>query len=649
MSAEGYIYGVDVRKLPKRFDFSEAEQRWRTVWEGLRITHRDKEDQSGKRFVIDSPPPTVSGSLHIGHVFSYTHQDIIARHRRMTGHNVAYPMGWDDNGLPTERRVQGYFGVQVDPSLPYEGEGELMLQRPASQKGEPLAKISRRKFIEMCHKVTAEDEKAFKELFQRLGLSIDWRDEYTTISETSRRIAQRSFIDLFEKRHVYQAFSPTMWDVDFQTAVAQAEVEDREILGAYHDIEFGVEGGGSFVISTTRPELLPSCVGVAAHPDDERYKDLFGKHSITPCFFARVPIFASTLADPQKGTGILMVCTFGDQNDVVWWKEHNLALRQIVGKDGTVKSRSFGISGWESLKPERATANYSNIEGKSVRAARREMERMLTEMDNSATGNGPPLCREPKPITHSVRFYEKGGKPLEYITSRQWFVRLLDKKELLLEMGKRVHWRPSFMRKRYENWTTNLNADWCVSRQRFFGVPIPVWYLLDSDGNILRENPILPTFDMLPVDPAVQPPPGFSEDQRDKPLGFVGEIDVFDTWFTSSLSPQLVAKWGEENDEMDKLFPMDIRPQSHEIIRTWAFYTIVKAALHHDQPPWEKVVISGWILDPDRKKMSKSKGNAVTPAGLLETYGVDAVRYWAGSARLGMDTAYDEKVFSDWR
>lgn len=423
---------IDVREPPRRFDVTEREAYWRRRWEELGIHRRDANARRERSFVIDSPPPTVSGALHVGHIFSYTHQDLLARYKRMAGWNVVYPMGWDDNGLPTERRVQNYFGVRAEPDVPYVPDLDVQAERKRHglKKDQQLV-ISRGNFIEMCHRVTAMDEVAFKELFQRMGYSIDWRDEYATIDDRNRRIAQRSFLDVYQRGHVYQLEAPTMWDVDFQTAVAQAEVEDREKPGAYHDIEFGMSEADapvdSFIISTTRPELLGACVGVTAHPEDERYKGLFGKHAVTPLYFARVPIFPSEEADPEKATGILMVCTFGDQTDVQWWREQQLGLRQIIG-------------------------------------------------------HGAPLKSEPRPITHPVRYYEKGESPLEYLTTRQWFVRILDKKDRLLDMGGRIRWHPEFMRKRYANWTENLQIDWCISRQRFFGVPIPVWYPLDAAG-----------------------------------------------------------------------------------------------------------------------------------------------------------------------
>ncbi|HEY5906513.1 MAG TPA: valine--tRNA ligase, partial [Vicinamibacteria bacterium] len=409
-------------------------------------------------------------------------------------------------------------------------------------------------------------------------------------------------------------------------------------------IRFGVEGGGSFVIATTRPELLPACVGVAAHPDDDRYRSLFGQRALTPLFRVPVPVFASPLVDKEKGTGILMVCTFGDQTDVQWWREQKLPLRQVVGRTGHLAPVTFGTEAFPSADAAAANAAYARLAGKTVKEAQKAVVEMLRDPAHAAEGSAPALVAEPKAIEHAVKFYEKGDRPLEFITTRQWFVRILEHKEALLAAGDRIAWHPDFMRIRYKNWTENLLLDWCVSRQRYFGVPFPVWYPVKANGESDFDAPIVAAEKSLPVDPTADTPPGFREAQRDQPGGFRGEADVFDTWFTSSLSPQIASGWLDAPERHRKLFPMDLRPQSHEIIRTWAFYTIVKAHLHEGAIPWRHVAISGWVLDPDRKKMSKSKGNVITPLHLLDQYGADAVRYWSLSARLGTDTAFDEKV-----
>ena len=669
-STNNKVNSINPRDLPRRFDVKEREAYWRTQWEALGISKHDKTASREQSFVIDSPPPTASGSLHPGHVFSYTHQDVIARYRRMTGWNVVYPMGWDDNGLPTERRVQNYFGVRAEPNVPYIPDLNVRKRRKelGLDKDEQLV-ISRGNFIELCHIVTAEDEKTYKELFNRLGFSIDWDEEYATIDDRCRAIAQRSFLDLDQRGHVYTAELPTMWDVDFQTAVAQAEVEDRPTPGAYHDIEFGVyeslidgEQGvpESFVISTTRPEMIPACVAVTAHPDDERFKPLFGKHAITPGFFAKVPIFPSEKADPEKGTGILMLCTFGDDNDVEWWRTHDLELRPMISRNGEAAPRTFvpygsDEPGWGSLDPTRAQFFYDQLLGMPLEDVRTKIVEQLSCPGTSAmTMLGPedevettnPLQSPPRPIEHVVRYYEKGTTPIEYIPSRQWFVRLMDKKPYLQEVGAKVQWLPEFMQKRYADWTDGLGHDWAISRQRYFGVAIPVWYPIDENGDIQYDSYIVATDDMLPVDPTLTPAPGYGESQRNQPNGFIGEQDVFDTWFTSSMTPQILARWGEDGDRMSNLYPADLRPQAHDIIRTWAFYTIVKSALHNDNVPWHKAMISGFIVDPDRKKMSKSRGAPVTPMPLVNQYGADAVRYWASNGRPGMDMAFDPTVFT---
>jgi len=405
--------------------------------------------------------------------------------------------------------------------------------------------------------------------------------------------------------------------------------------GAFHNVRFQVEGSDeSFVIATTRPELLPACVGVTAHPEDKRYQHLFGKRAVTPTFHAPVLIFPSELADPEKGTGVLMVCTFGDATDVRWWREQNLPTRQIIGRDGRLLPVEFGSDGWESLNAPAANAAYAQLAGRNLKQTRTALLSLL----------GDALTETPKPIEHSVKFYEKGERPLEFITTRQWFVRLLDKKDKLVEMGNRIEWHPDFMRLRYKIWTENLQFDWGISRQRYFGVSFPVWYKVNEHGEPDYDQPILADATSLPLDPMTQTAPGYSEDQRDKPHGFTAETDVFDTWFTSSMSPQISALWQQNEDRFSKLFPADLRPQSHEIIRTWAFYTIVKALLHSNTIPWAHVAISGWVLDPDRKKMSKSKGNVVTPMHLLDEFGADAVRYWSANARLGTDTTFDTNV-----
>lgn len=645
MSSSDELKSIDSETLPRHFDAPAAEKRWDEDWQRKGVYHWDETRRREETFVVDTPPPTVSGTLHVGHVFSYTQTDVTVRYKRMRGFNTFYPMGWDDNGLPTERRVQNYYHVRCEAGVPYE-PGLKLEEATKKQRDERPKLVSRANFIELCDTLTKIDEKTFLDLWRRLGLSIDWRQEYATIDHRCRKTAQYSFLDLHEKGYIYLSEAPTMWDVDFQSAVAQAEVEDRNLPGAYHHLEFGVEGSKeSFTIATTRPELLPACVGVTAHPDDERYKHLFGRKAVTPLFFAPIPIFPSRLADPKKGSGILMVCTFGDQTDVLWWREQKLALRQILEKNGRLASVQFGTETFPSLRPEAANRYYADLTGKTIKQAQARMVELLADPEGSATGRGAPMVREPESIEHPVKFFEKGDRPLELLPTRQWFARLLDKKEALLEKGNQIEWHPAYMRARFLDWTNNLGLDWCLSRQRFFGVPIPVWFACDASGQVCHDQPLLASAAQLPVDPLSDCPPGYREDQRGQPGGFVGEADIFDTWFTSSLTPQIGSHWCEDRERHAKLFPADIRPQGHDIIRTWAFYTIAKALMHEASVPWKHVLLSGWILDPDRKKMSKSKGNTITPMHLLEQYSADAVRYWAASARLGVDTAFDEKIF----
>lgn len=622
------------------YDSAEAEKRWAEEWEKTGLYRWDSTRPRQETFVVDTPPPTVSGSLHLGHVYSYTHTDVITRYQRMLNKNIFYPMGWDDNGLPTERRVQNYYNIRCNAALPYNPDWKAAEGRKETEE------VSRRNFIEACAELTAEDEKAFEALWRTLGLSIDWSLTYATIDDHCRRTSQHAFLKLVEKGQAYNSHSPTIWDVDYRSAVAQAEIEDREVGGAFHDIQFGIEGGGSFTIATTRPELLAACIAVVAHPSDERYQNLFGKHAITPLFHAKVPILPAEHADPEKGTGILMVCTFGDAMDVEFWKTHKLPLKQLLGLDGKFIPQVFGAAPFLSEKPSVAQSAYDSLVGLAVKQARKQIVSLLSAEGSDVSGSGASaLLREPREIMHTVKFYEKGDRPLEFIPTRQWFIRLLDHKEALLEQGRKVRWHPSHMLSRYENWVQGLNQDWCISRQRFFGVPFPVWYPINSAGEVEYDKPILAQADSLPVDPLSETPPGFKDEQRNMPGGFYGDPDVMDTWATSSLTPQIMSHWVTNQDRHTKLFPMSIRPQGHDIIRTWAFYTITQAYLHDNQIPWTDATISGWILDPDRKKMSKSKGNVITPGHLLSQYSSDAIRYWAARGRLGADTAVDEKVF----
>ena len=630
-------------RMPERPSLEGLEEKWAEVWraEGTYAFDRERalREPRSQVFSIDTPPPTASGSLHMGHVFSYTHTDCMARYQRMRGLNVFYPIGWDDNGLPTEKRVQNYYGVRGDATLhhdpdftpPFEGNR-------TSTKAADEVPISRQNFIELCDVLTVRDEEAFESLFRRIGHSYDWSITYRTIDDHSRATAQQAFLRNLARGEAYQSEAPGLWDVTFQTAVAQAELEARDYPGHYHRVAFHRPDGTVVHIETTRPELIPSVVALIAHPDDERYTGLFGTTVRSPLFGVEIPVVAHPAAEMDKGAGIAMCCTFGDLTDVLWWRELRLPTRSVITRTGRLQSETpdwlVGTAG------ERLYADQ--LAGATSFAARTAVVEALR-----ASGD---LDGEPTPTQRKANFYERGEKPLEIVTSRQWYIRNggrdAELNAALIARGEEIDFHPAFMRSRYANWVAGLNGDWLVSRQRFFGVPIPLWYAVDADGEPDYTSPIVPTEAALPVDPAANPPSGYTEDQRGVPGGFIGDPDVLDTWATSSLTPQIAGGWrGPDGQGPDplfaKVFPFDVRPQGHDIIRTWLFSTVVRSHYEHGCVPWAHAALSGWILDPDRKKMSKSRGNVVTPEDLLKEHSADAVRYWAASGRLGTDAAYD--------
>ncbi|HJK85701.1 MAG TPA: valine--tRNA ligase [Candidatus Megaira endosymbiont of Stentor roeselii] len=592
--------------FPKKYKFDESEKKWQIFWQENAIYHWSKSEARENSFIVDTPPPGVSGQLHIGHVYSYTHTDFIVRHRRMKGKNVFYPMGFDDNGLPTERLVEKEKNIRANS-------------------------VSRKEFINICNEVIAKEETKFRALFNRIALSVDWNLEYQTINPLSCKISQMSFLDLIEKGQIYRDSQPMLWDSVDQTALAQAEIEDREKVTFMNDILFSLENGDKITIATTRPELLPACVSVFFHPEDKRYNYLEGQFAFTPLFNVKVPLLADDMVDPEKGTGLVMCCTFGDQTDIAWWRKHKLPTNIIISKQGRIENIQFDNSFANKIKAEQFAAQLTGL---TVTAARSKIIELLKK-------EGLLVNQVQK--LQTVKCAERSGAPLEILTTPQWFIKTIIHKEALLKKSDELNWYPKFMKIKLDRWIEGIGMDWCISRQRYFGVPFPVWYSKRAGE---EGKPIFAKNHQLPVDPLVDLPEGYNKEE------VIPDYDVMDTWATSSVSPQLNSHGVSNNHMVDenrykKLFPADLRPQAHEILRTWAFYTMLKAYLHENTLPWKDIMVSGWCLAQDKSKMSKSKGNVLIPEILLEAHGSDVIRYWCASSKLGTDAAYSEDVINN--
>lgn len=573
--------------MEKQYNFKETETRIAQQWAINKIY--DPTSSSGPLFSIDTPPPTVSGSLHIGHIFSYTQTDIIARYKRMQGHRVYYPFGFDDNGLATERYVEKECKIQAH-------------------------QLPRQEFIKRCLEQTQIAEKQFQDLWERMGLSIDWRYWYSTISDQTRTLAQASFIDLYHKGYVYRSHDPALYCSTCRTAIAQAELDDKELPSVFYDIVFRDSAGQNMTVGTTRPELLFSCVALLYHPSDTRYQHLRDTQARVPVTNALVPVIADEAVIPEKGTGLVMCCTFGDKTDIAWFKKFKFPYKQSIGRDG------------------KFTKDAGFLQGMNVSDARTAIVNALKERES--------LTRE-RQITHAVSVHERCKKEVEFLILPQWFVKILPHKQTFIDCADQISWYPSFMKARYIDWVRNLQWDWCISRQRSFGIPFPVWHCT-SCQQVLFASP-----EQLPVDPREQHGPKACNNCQSTAIE--PDTDVMDTWNTSSITPYIVQqlldpKISYFSQTYASVFePMSMRPQAHDIIRTWAFYTIVKSWMHSKTIPWHNIVISGHVLAGDKEKISKSQGNAsMEPRTLLAQYPADAIRFWTASGNLGHDITFSD-------
>lgn len=567
--------------MEKKYDFRNTEKALEQFWAEQGI-YRYQNGREKKIFSIDTPPPTVSGKLHIGHIFSYTQAEMIARFKRMQGYDVFYPFGFDDNGLPTERLVEREEKVRAN-TLP----GSV--------------------FRAKCLRTVEKYEEEFKSLWKRLGFSVDWNLQYQTISELSRKISQRSFLELAKKKRAYQKESPVLWCTECQTSIAQAELETKECETVFHYLDFETPSG-SLAVATTRPELLAGCVCIFIHPEDARLRQYIGTTARVPLYDFEIPVLAEESVSMEKGTGAVMCATFGDSTDIEWYQKHGLPYKRIILPDGTIQKE------------------IAFIGGMTIGAAREHIAALLREKGF--------LIKQEK-ITHMIAIHERCGNAVEFISSRQWYIDVLSDKERYLKAADEINWYPAHMKNRYQRWVENLKWDWCISRQRYFGVPFPVWYCRDCGEPVFAEE------EQLPVNPSESRPLypckcGCNE--------FLPEEAVLDTWATSSVTTLINARYGETEDSTGELLPMDMRCQSHDIIRTWAFYSIVKSLYHTGEIPWKNVMISGFVLAKPGEKISKSKGNgAASPMELIETHSADAIRYWAANSRLGTDTFFSEE------